>query len=240
MVRIFIFSASLLLLAGPASATPSDDPSQLEQHQAFQAVMDEAMAEFMRPGPKQEGWDKGGVDIYRILDSDPGGRRQNYLLSIDKDGDRDITVVDADASGTYVPKSWTLVLREGQAQRQGAANLTLGNLDGTFYIVGWDKERRHGDAFCSAGGLGGELYEASGEAAPPEIPRSMIPAVFSATVTRLKDASMCWRFDRHGDGFRVTYFLEDGSTLPTLNSFEERVTIVPASVIEELLKKEKP
>lgn len=239
MVRAFSVSASIFLMATSAAAIPADDPAQIEDHQALQTAMDSAMAQLMEPGPKQDGWNKGGVDVYGLVQTAPGGTRQNYLLSIDKEGERDITVVDADKTDNYLPKSWKLVLKEGETQAHGASiNLTMAPVDGPFFLAGWDNRRRVGDAFCSDGAHGAELYEASDETAQPEIPRVLIPTMFASIVKHLKDKVLCWRFDRQGEEFKVTYFLEDGTTLPAMSAYEERVTIVPASSIGKLLKKE--
>ena len=237
MVRAFVVSVSILLFTASAAATPASTPAQLEEQQALQAVMDAAMAQLMERGPKQESWSQGGVDVYQLMRASPGGTKQNYLLSIDKDGERDISIVDAEKADLYLPKGWKLVLKEGETQAHGPSiNLTLAPVDGPFFLAGWDKMRRVGDGFCSDGGLGAELYDAPGQA-EPELPRGLIPTMFVSMVKHLKDKVLCWRFDPDGDGFKVTYFMEDGSTLPAMNEYGERVTIVPAGSIDQLLKK---
>lgn len=236
MVREFGFLASIFLLAGSAMATPSTDQMRIAEQQAFQAAMDEVMAEMMAPGPKQDGWDKGGIDIYQLIEAAHGGTRNNYLLTVGKDGDRSVGIIRARDLGAIVPKEWKVVLRAGSSPTPADSDsLTISSLDGPFYYAGWENRRRVGDAFCSAGNLGGKLYESPNEAASSEIPRAMIPSLFEAIATRLEKHPMCWRYDRDGDGFKVTYFLEDGRTLPKLNEQGKRVIIIRTGPIEELI-----
>jgi len=233
MIR-FILAFSVLVLPSVAIAIPSQDPEQVEQQQALQAVMDQTTAEMLKPGPRREGWDKGGFDLFQLVETAPGGAAQNYLLSVDKDGDRLITIVRAkDLSA--VPKQWKSLQAVGSSEDIAeSTSLTIANLDGPFYFAGWDSVRRVGDAYCSTGKLGGHLYE-SPSAAVGEIPREMISAFFAATVQMFEKHTVCLRYDREGDGFRISYFLEDGRTLPVLNDFKEKITIVPARDVDALL-----
>lgn len=235
MVRVPTFSLVIMLFAGSAMATPDNEISTIEQQQALQAAMDSAFAKMMEPGPKQDGWDKGGIDIFKLVAEEPGGSKQNYLLTVDKDGERSVTVVGAGALAPYVPMSWSAVLHAGISQQPDQSdNLTLTGVDGPFYLAGWDAQRKVEDAFCSTGRMGGFLYEAQTDK-KGEVPREFVPIIFNSFVKRLQDQSLCWRYDRQGDGFRTTYFLEDGRTLPALNAYQERVTIIKASSIEALL-----
>ena len=238
MVRLAGISAFVLLFAGTTMATPSNDAADIELQKAFQEAMDVAVAEMMAPGPRQEGWDKGGIDLFQLVDSAPGGARQNYLLTIDKDGEKNVTIIRAGQLGPFVPKNWKAVLHAGDSLGpEPQDDLSFGAIDGPFYLAGWDNKRRVNDAFCSTGKMGGHLYE--GPAGKEgEVPASLVPLLFNAMVKRLQDKTLCWRFDRAGDGYRTSYFLEDGRSLPALNAYEEKVVIVRAAPIEELLAAE--
>lgn len=231
----FGISVSILIFASSAMATPSNDAADLELQKAFQEGMDAAIAEMMAPGPRQEGWDKGGIDLFQLVESAPGGARQNYLLSIDKDGEKNVTIVRAGELGPFVPGNWKAVLHAGNSkQPEPQDDLTFGAVDGPFYLAGWDSKRKVNDAFCSSGRMGGHLYEGSaGKVA--EVPASLVPLLFNAMVRRLQDETLCWRFDRDGDSYRTSYFLEDGRSLPALNAYEEKVMIVRSAPVEELL-----
>lgn len=235
MVRAFRFPTFFLLLAGVATATPSGETAVNEQ-KAIEEAMDLAMAEMFRPGLVQDGWDRGGVDVYKIVESMPGGSTGNFLLTVDNEGERSVEIVRARDRSALIPRDWKSVIRAGSAQTGSDADiLAIMQLDGAFVIAGWESHRRVGDAFCSNGNIGAELYETN-ETAETEIPRELIPSVFHATIKHLESRTMCWRFDRDGDGFKITYFLEDGRMLPAFNSSSERVTIVAARPISELLK----
>lgn len=235
MVRAFGLSSVFLLLSAPAMAAPAHNPEQLEMEQAIQEAADAAMTEMFQPGPAQPGWDKGGVDIYQLLESQAGGLSGSYLLTIDKDGDRSVRIVGANKLGDLVPKQWKPVMRAGTGQLPPVPEiLEFAGLDGPFYVAGWESHRRVGDAFCSHGKMSVGLYQTSGEIAG-EIPAELIPAFFNAIVTRIESQQLCWRYDRDGDAYKVTYFLEDGRTLPEMNEYSERATIVPAASIETLL-----
>lgn len=228
------FTFSALLMSGVASAIPSQNQEQVEQQQIIQAVMDESAAELLKPGPRREGWEKGGIDLYQIVETAPGGSTRNYLVSVDKDGDRIVTIVNA-RNLAAVPKQWKTLHAIGSSEDiAGSSSLTIANLDGPFYYAGWDKVRRVGDAYCSTGKIGGHLYE-SPIPATGEIPREMISPFFAATVQMFEKHTVCLRYDRDGDAYRISYFLEDGRTIPALDDFKERITIVPASDVDALL-----
>lgn len=166
----------------------------------------------------------------------PGGTKQNYILAVDKDGDRSVIIVAVEDVAGAIPDSWNVLHQIGERQpSDGTTYLTIAHLDGPLFFAAWDTLRRVGDGFCSGGGVGAELYETSGSAPTGELPEGMAHALFTAVVKRMQDRTVCWRYDRQADGYRVTYFLEDGRSLPTIDQFEERLTIVPAQPIEQLL-----
>lgn len=238
MVRLFGLVIPVALLGATAVASPGSEPAQVEEQQQFSAAIDAVFAEMMRPGPRQEGWDKGGVDIYKLVEAAPGGLSGNYLLMVDKDGERSILVIRAEDPNSLIPKNWKAQIHAGSStDAAGAHTLVIAGLDGPFYMAGWENRRSVGDAFCSTGNIGGDLYEDVESKAAGELPRHMIPALFHATAAQLEKAQLCWRYDRDGDGFKVSYFLEDGRSLPGLTEAGERVTIIRAGPIEQLLAK---
>ena len=229
------FGASLLLVSSFAVATPTQDQVLIEQQQALQAAMDAASAELLMPGPKREGWNKGGVDLDKIVQSAPGGVVKNYLLGIDKDGERTVTIIRA-RDLLMVPADWKSVLDFGEISDLATSDgLSITRMDGAYYVAGWEHVRRVGNAFCSTGKFGAKLYNGPAGREKSELPSEMIPALFNVTMQLLQKRTICWRFDRVGNGYSTTYFLEDGRTLPALNEYAEVTTIVPAGPIEALL-----
>lgn len=197
--------------------------------------METVSAQLLKPGPVRGDWRSGGVDIYALLETAPGGTAKNYLLSIDKDGERSIEAVSVAKSAMPAPARWRPVIQSGAAQ-PAVATLTILHLSGPYFMIGWDGERqRVGDAFCNGGISGAQLYSDPDITADAELPAHLVPTVFNSMVRRFKDVKLCWRYDRQGDGYAVFYFLEDGRTLPGMDQAAERVTIVPAAPLQDLL-----
>lgn len=235
MYRVSIIVAAMLI-SGPASAVPSQSSEQVEAQQAIQEVLEEAAAELLKPGPKREDWSRGGIDIDRLVEAAPGGAKANYLLSIDKDGDRTVSIVGAKTLAA-VPPHWSAALEYGRkGDIESSDAVSFSRLDGPYFIVGWEQNRRVGDAFCSAAKMGATLFRSSSSSVKSEIPPELIPAMFNVTARLLEKRTICWRFDRVATGYSTSYFLEDGSTLPALDGFGDITTIVPAAAIDVLLE----
>ena len=238
MVRAFVMAAlaCLLLPATSASATPASNPAEVELGRAAEAAMKQAVAELMRPGPRRPDWDKGGVDLHASVERSAGGAAGTYLLSVEKDGGRSVTILGAQDPERLLPTGWTLNTQAGASAKPSAAqSLSIAQLDGPYHFFGWENFRPVGDAYCSTGSVGGRLYRSRGRSTSNNLPGELVPALFRATIARMEEYRICWRFDREGEGYRKSYFLEDGRTLPRLDEFGERVTLVPAAPVEELL-----
>lgn len=234
MVRALL-AGTALLLSAPATASPSND-GEVPEQQAFQTLMDAAMAELMKPGPRNDSWNKGGVDLHSLVAAAPGGQSRNYILSVDKDGDRTVTVSGAGDSAPLAPAGWQAGTRTGSDVGGGdAVDLTFGRLDGQSYFAGTQARERVGNAYCSVGGMLGVMYTDGESPANSELPQGMIDTMFAMMVRRFEKQRICWRYDRDGDGYRVSHFLDDGQSLPALDAAGYRVTIVAAAPIDRLL-----
>jgi hypothetical protein len=64
----------------------------------------------------------------------------------------------------------------------------------------------------------------------------VLQLIFNTAVKMLENREICWRYDPHGAGYRLSHFLEDGRTLPAMNEDEERLAVVPAGDVASLLK----
>jgi hypothetical protein len=236
MSRALLFSASILLLGGSATAAPTDNPAALSQDQASQAILDMAMAQIMRPGPKREDWNKGGADLHSIAQAAPGGSTRNFILSIDKDGDRSLMISGATDPSGFVPADWHPVYRTGSGVSGGEpTDVTFGHLDGQSYFAGMQARKRVGDAYCSTGGMVGVLYKNPKPSTPSELPKGAAEALYSMMVKRLEKQTICWRYDPDGDSYKVSHYLEDGQSLPALDEAGFRVRLVPAAPVDQLL-----
>jgi hypothetical protein len=216
---------------GPASLPPSAQP-------AMEAILDAAMAELMTPGPKREDWNKGGADLYKLLAAAPGGTAANYILSVDKDGERTALIAGLEDPAKAAPPAWRVAARTGSAVGGGdAVDVTFGRLDGQSFFAGTQARQKVGEAFCSVGGMAGVRYVDPTTPAKSELPASMVDMMFALMVKRFEKQRICWRYDPDGDGYRVTHFLEDGQSLPALDAAGYRATIVAAAPIDRLLQK---
>lgn len=233
--RIIAFILAAAVLPGSAataqsggSASPPPEPPV-----EIKALFEAAAAEVMRPGPKREDWSRGGIDVYALVTAAPGGAQRNYLLTTDKDGERSVSIV----GGTQpaLPQGWQLVSRTGSPPPAGTpSDVTVGGLMPPYFFTGTQGRRRVGDAFCSSGAMSGVLYRDAG-GGEPTVPQPMVQLMFDQIVKQFQDSTVCWRYDRDGDSYRATYYLEDGRSLPGMNEAAERLRIVPADSVEKLL-----
>ncbi len=242
MSRTLLFSASILLIGGSATATPTDGAAALSQDQAAEAIMDAAMAHLMQPGPKREDWSKGGIHLLSMAEAAPGGSARNFILSTDKDGDATVTILGATDAKAYIPADWEPVYRAGSGVSGGEPpDVTLGHLDGKSYFAGTQARKRVGDAYCTTGGMVGVLYRnPKPAAAAPELPKGSVEALFAMMVKRLEKHTICWRYDPDGESYRVSHYLEDGQSLPALDDAGYRARLVPAAPIDQLLAQPAP
>lgn len=229
---------SALLLSGIALAqTGQPGSSAADQGLGMQAVLDEAIAEMKTPGPKRPDWDRGGVDVRALVSAAPGGVRSNYILTTDKSGSRTVTVVDGAGKTGIVPAQWKEVVRIGRPPTGDiVTDLVIGALDEDFYFAGTQGRRRVGDAYCTSGPMSGVVYVDRRKAYKVEYPPEILKPMFEQMFGQFESMTSCFRYDRDGHAFRISNFLEDGSTLPVVDeTLGERLQIVPAGPIDELL-----
>lgn len=238
MARMSRTAVSLLILAA-AAAPGSAGLAQAQRSQPMEpppevvALFEAAAAELMKPGDKREDWDRGGIDLYALVAAAPGGAQGSYLLSTDKDGARSITIVGG--AQPALPPRWQAVSRSGSPPPAGApSDLTVGGLMPPYFFSGVQGRRRVGDSFCSSGAMSGVLYR-DADAKDSTVPQPMVQLMFEQIVKQFQTATICWRYDRDGESYRTTYYLEDGRSLPGMNSAAEHLRIIPADSVEKLL-----
>lgn len=231
-----LLAATLLIAATADAKNPAVAPHRTEEAQMLDAALNEAMGEMMKPGPVQAGWDKGGVDLGALVAATPGGAAKNYVLSIDSDGARTITIIGGGSNlARIVPPDWQAVTSIGTAPSAGGGDdLSIGKIGSAHYFAGTASQRRVGDSFCAEPPTNGVLYKDPNKT-ESELPDAMVQAMFEMVVKRFDATTFCWRHDRDGEGYRIRYFLPDGRTLPGLDAMQERLSIVPAASLPELL-----
>lgn len=231
-----------IAMAAPLTAAqPANEPVTPEELVAIDVTVDAAFADLMRPGPRQEGWEKGGVDVFAILAAAPGGASRHFLLSVDKNGDRQVKISGTSDLDAHAPKAWKKLREFGTPSPSDVPrDVTFGQFEKQFYFVGSDGRRRSGDALCSVGPMFGQFYEFPERQVHDTLPLKIFEGLFEQLAKRLQDRTICWRYDSQGEGYRVSYFLEDGRTLPAMTAHEEYMTIMPAGSIEQMLQPTAP
>ena len=235
----FLGLVAAALSAGAVHAQESQSSLPPLAQPAMEAVLDAAMAELMTPGPRRDDWNKGGTDLYGLLAAAPGGTAGNYILSVDKDGDRTALIAGLDDPAKAAPASWKVAARTGSAAGGGdSVDVTFGRLDGQSFFAGTQARQKVGDAFCSSGGMVGIRYTDPTAKAARALPPGMVDMMFALMVKRFEQQRICWRYDQDGDGYRVSHFLDDGQYLPALDAACYRAKIVPDCPIDRLLAKQ--
>lgn len=241
---VSLIAMAFAAIGAPAAIAQRNEPSSpaSEQGLGVDGMLDEAMAELLKPGPKRPDWHKGGVDLHSLIAAAPGGALQNYILTIDKAGSRSVTIVGGRGAADLLPPSWKQVIRVGRTPVGDIdSDLTVGHLDGPYYFAGSQGRRRVGDAYCSSGPMSGVLYRDQDSDAATQLPEAMLKAVFEQMFARFESMTACWRYDRDGEFFRTSSFLEDGTSLPVLDeTIGERLRIVPADSLAKLLAQPAP
>jgi hypothetical protein len=239
---IYIASMSIALLGaaltGADAAQQTDTPPPAsEQGMGMDAALDEIMAELTKAGPKRPDWNKGGADIRAEVTAAPGGSRQNYILTTDKAGSRTLTIVDGRGAADIIPSNWEKVVSIGKPPIGDiTTDLTIGQLEGPYYFAGTQGRRRVGDAYCTSGPMSGTVYKDRNGSSDMDLPKAMAQAIFERMFEQFESMNACFRYDRDGDGFRTSNYLEDGSSLPKVDeTIGERLQIVPAAPVDKLL-----
>lgn len=224
----------LAFLSASASAAEQVDD---ELKAMVQEALDVAEAKLFRAGPKQPDWNKGGLDPKAAVIDRPGGLANNYLVTIDKDGDVSVSIYTTRPIANFVPRNWKLVARIGDidaAEPNGF--LDFSNLEGPYYMVARGTEKRFGDAFCESPLRGANLYKAPDEDGVEIMPAEVAKLIFQGAIEMASKYTVCQKYERSAKGYRVRSFLENGRTLPGMDESEDRIGIVPARPIAELLK----
>lgn len=229
---------SAALLATPAAAQEQLAPVPDELKAVIQDTISATEVKLFRPGPLEADWSKGGVDLKSAIAGKPGGLTGNYLLSIDDEGRPSIWIYSSAPVTSFVPSSWKRIARIGDPDAGGPESvLAFGGLEGPYYVVTRGTEKRVGDASCASAPIGADLYKApGGRNSEVEMPLEVAKLAFEALIAMGSKYSVCEKFEAAVDGYTVRYFFEDGRSLPGMDEGKERISIVPAQPVAELLK----
>jgi len=230
-------TAAALFMAPASAAQESAQPSPEQMKAMLEGMLDAAAAEILRPGERQPDWSSSGVDLRAAIAARPGGTARNYLVSLDKDGEASVSILTSAPAAAFIPKDWKRLSRNGDIDAAAPEpSLEFGQLDGRYYFVARVGSKAVGKATCSSAAVGAELYEAPGTNKPNALPPEMLEIMFKALIGIMSKQTVCEAAATEGSGYKIRYFLEDGRSLPTLNSMNSRTIIVAAAPVSELLK----
>jgi hypothetical protein len=239
MIRTSVIGVAFLgiaLFAAPAMAA-QEQPTAQDIKEMIQGAMDAALAEMLKAGPQETGWNKGGSDVRAAAAAKPGGLTGNYLVTVDKDGEAAVTIFTTAPAAQFVPQDWKRISRIGDIDTAPTGStLEFGNMDGPYYFVGRMAPKRVGDVICSSAPIGAELYQAPGGAGTDVMPPEVIEFMFKSVTEMISKFTVCERFDAKGADYSIRYYFEDGRTIPAMDAQNDRISIVPARPVAELLK----
>ena len=235
----WLFAATSV--ASPALAAQDQQLSETQLKTIIGGALADTEAKLFRPGAKAENWNKGGVDLRSRIAASPGGLAGNYLVEVDKDGEISIAIFTSAPATTFVPANWKRLWRFGDIDAAGPDSfLEFGNVDGPYFFVVRGTSKRVGDAYCSAGPTGAEIYEAPGSEGATGAAAGIVLLMFEAALEMTAKYTVCEKYEPLGKGFATRYFFEDGRSLPGMDDQGDRLHIIPAVPIGQLLKPTAP
>lgn len=232
----YLAGAALLALAPPAVAQLPAPEAQDESQQLLAALREmvaTTRAEMFAPGPEVPGWNRGGEDPDAAL------RRagaDDYVFMISSTDGPAVVMLTRRLIADFAPAGWQVI------DSYGTSAAALANPFVQFialtprYVIGLRaSSRREGGVDCSDPVANAILYEV------PDAPASSgdedMPIWFRIALLAAEDQVVCSRYERAGDGWVSRAFLPDGRSLPGLDDASERISIVPAAPVDELLRR---
>lgn len=235
--------AAMLASLTAASAAPIapaerevEELSEDEQMAAGMAELDRSMADFLAMGDQVPGWNETGVDMESLLNGMPGGQAGNYLLGVDEEGNRELSIGANPSVTELVPVEWRLIEELGRPP--GDADdvaVQIAPIDARFIMVARASYWRSGRAVCARSDGSIMLYERPD--APSEMNASEARFAIAYLMGRFMHLTTCARYDEVEPGrYSVTAFSEEGRPFTGLNARQQVFEIVPAAAIEDLLQ----
>jgi hypothetical protein len=242
-MKAFALLAAGAMLALPAAApaqmdppaeVEADAPADAQQLLAALRQMVVAMrAEAYAPGPRVEGWDRGGADPDADLRA--AGADNHYFLLSSSEGP-EVVMLTGRPIAALAPDDWQIVDSYGSSAT-AVANpfVQFAAMSPRYVLAIRANSRRVASVDCSDPITNAILYERPDAPASPA--DADMPILFRILMLAGEDQVTCSRYDREGSGYRVRAFLPDGRSLPQLDTDGERITIVPAASLESLLRR---
>lgn len=235
---ILLFVAVLTGLPAAAPAKPTTEaaePSDDEILAQLQAAVAGLREELYRPGPPIPGWNVGGADPDSELIA-AGADRHFFLLRTD-DGETSVVILSDRRLADFAPGAWRVVDSYGAATDAVARPFLQFSPLSPRYVIGTRANGFRRDTIdCSDRIAHALLYELPGDAMTEE--DEMAPMMFRLGLLAMEGKTTCTRYEgSRADGWSARPLLPDGRSLPALGESAERLTIVPAAPIDQLMSR---
>lgn len=231
----------LLMLVGVIGATgyarAQDQNAAMDT--ALDAILDQAIADMMREGPKLDNWQIVGTDIVAAMNKAEGGISNNVLLTQDTETGNSLTFFDAGLSDLAIPAGWTVVKEKAGSPPPVAAgqrrSVFLSPLDGPLLVVSESQLTANGTAYCGTGLGHYRIYRVPGRP-DGELPEKSSLQMFDKLERAMDGKITCEIYEPVGTGYRTRPVTGEGHTMPQLETDSTDVTlIVRRAPIEQLL-----
>lgn len=243
MRSIDILGLATILLAAPLAAAgaqpPAEQPSASEAEQMLAELRTAVAAmreEMYRPGPLVTGWNAGGADPDAELRA-AGADRHVFLLRLGDDPPGVIMLTNRGIRD-FAPAEWQVVDSYGSASEPVESPTVQFSWLSPRYVIGTRGGgfRRH-TVDCGTGIAHALLYEVPGETMTEE--DEMARLMFRLALLAGEGVTTCTRWEgNRAAGWTGRALLPDGRSLPGLEGEdEERLTIVPAAPLAELMRR---
>lgn len=225
---LIVFAAAAAM---PAGALPPPDERAAKQVAAKVAYLYAA-------GDASPGWDRGGVDILRLLASAPGGSANNAVIHVDQeDGKVIATLYDAAFDRKMIPANWSLIKSRGTMTGPASGTmLSIARLDGPYVLLLSSPYARKGGALCTDAMGDYQLYRVPGLAAGL-LPQQAMLISMRATEIATAGKQICEVHRQRTGYLAAESFTPDGRQLPGLKeAIEGKISIVPRRPLAKLIE----
>ncbi|HWH22680.1 MAG TPA: hypothetical protein VNT25_05235 [Allosphingosinicella sp.] len=230
---------SVALVAAPLSAKPTTEPAQppaeADALTQIRATVEAMREEMFRPGPIIPGWNVGGGDPDSEIIA--AGAERHYGLLEAEDGDKSVVILTDRRIADFAPSSWRIVDSYGSAVDAVDRPFVQFSRISPRYVIGIRANGFRRDTIdCSDRISHAFLYELPGEALSEE--DQSAPLMFRLGLLASEGVTTCTRYEgSRAEGWLARPLLPDGRSLPALSEPAERLRIVPAAPIDELMRR---
>jgi hypothetical protein len=232
--------AATLLATQPAVASkPSTEPAEAAADQdalaQIRAAVEALRQEIFRPGPAIPGWNVGGADPDAELTA--AGADRHYLLLRTDEGDRSVVILSDRRIADFAPAAWRVVDSYGSAvDAVDRPFLQFSFVSPRYVLATRANGFRRDNVDCTDRISHALLYELPGETMTAD--DEMAPIMFRLGLLAMEGVTTCTRYEgSRAEGWSARPLLPDGRSLPALEEPAERVSIVPAAPIDELMRR---